>query len=316
MIIAYLGPKHFDIQPSCRRTSEGYYYDVYEPFQPLGKTILMVYGFTIAGEKESRLVRFAQCFAAAGFRVGVPVLPGLKSINLQKGDLDILTNVMNAMVKEAGIPMSIVGFCVGGGLALVAATDMRFREHIDPILLIGPPYSFTEVWAELWHRDIQSPDTDREWDDFIWQQLILAYRNHETLSLSTTELNDITHLLQVYCFESSLAIKLDAYERLLKPHGFLDPLDVPIDLGELERLSPCDKLRNLTSQVLIIHDPQDLMIPHTQSMKIFAELEQRNLPDRQRLLISPMFSHVSFRAVVDLSDLATLLDMFGELFST
>jgi len=67
---------------------------------------------------------------------------------------------------------------------------------------------------------------------------------------------------------------------------------------------------------LIIHDPQDLMIPHTQSMKIFAELEQRNLPDRQRLLISPMFSHVSFRAVVDLSDLATLLDMFGELFST
>jgi len=314
MLVGFLVPRRFQIQPVRRGFSAGATCEVYEPQKPFRKVILMVYGFTIAGEKENRLVRFAQSFAAEGFRVVVPVLPGLTSINLEQGDLDILVNVMNDLVHESTCPIGVVGFCVGGGLALVAASQPGLEACIDPILLIGPPYSFAEVWAELWRRDIASPETDREWNDFIWQQLIMAYRSHATLKLGPTELDELSHFLEVYCFESSLSVKQEVYERLVKPHGFLDPRAVPIDMSELERLSPCQKLSGLPARVLIIHDPQDVMVPPDQSMKMLAELEQRSLPNRQRLLVSSMFSHVSFHSVINLSDLMAMLDIFGELF--
>jgi pimeloyl-ACP methyl ester carboxylesterase len=314
MLMSYQSQGRFEIKPSLRETQYGHSYEIYGPQKPLRKIVLMVYGFTIAGEKEARLVRFAQSFAAAGFQVIVPILPGIKSINLETGDLDIIKDVMAALQNESDRSIGIVGFSVGGGLALVAATDPVFHGFVDPVILFGPYYSLPELWSDLWRKELLSPITDPEWNDFIWQQMVLAYREHCRLGFSTPELDELENLLQVYCFEKSLARKREAYERLIKPHGVLDPRSVPVDLDELEKLSPCGKLGKLPGRVLIIHDPQDPLSPCEQSKEIIAELQNRAYPDRQRLLISGMFSHVSPRGMLNLPDLVVILSIFGELF--
>lgn len=310
----YLGSARLEIQPDRQETSHGYTYEVYKPQRPFRKIVMLVYGFTIAGERECRVVRFAQSLAAAGFQVIVPVLPGISSINLEKRDLEIMVDVIRCMLAMTKIPVGIIGFSVGGGLALVAATDPIFQGYIDPILLIGPYYSLPEFWNELWCSDAHSPTTHQEWNDFIWQQLCMAYRSYATLNFSVEELDEINQILQVYCFETSLAHKVDVYERLVKPRGLFDPRNIPMDVNVLEDLSPRNKLGRLPARVLIIHDPHDPLIPAKQPQEMLAELQKRNIPNRERLLITSTFSHISPRTVFKLSDQLATMDIFGELF--
>lgn len=315
MLMDYLMPMRRQIKPYLRHTPKDYSYEVYEPLKISSKAVMMIYGFTIAGEKEVRLVRLAKSFAAAGFRVIVPVLPGIKSINIEMGDLDILVDLMTTLCNESDNSIGIVGFSVGGGLALVAAADPGLNGFVDPIILLGPYYSLPELWSDLWRKDIYSPITDKQYNDFIWQQMVLAYRDHRELNFSKDELDELENLLQVYCFESSLSRKLEAYERLVKPRGLFDPRSVPMDINELERLSPCNKLGKLQSRVLIIHDPHDPLSPCEQSSQIIEELQKRGYPSRQRLLISSMFSHIDIQTSLKISDLVATFDIFGELFS-
>ncbi len=292
----------------------GYAVDFYEPRQPLGKTVLMVYGFTLAGEKEARLVRFAQSFAQAGFRVVVPQLPGLKALDLVVGDLDVLADAIAFARRDAAGPIGIVGFSAGGGLALVAAARPALQGAIDRFFLIGPYHSLPESWSRLWGNKTDVPASTAEWDTFIWRQLVLAYRRRQALAFGPEQLAELSDLLQRYCFERSLAHKREAYERLVRPHGVLEIGEEQADLAVLEQLSPRGKLGTLGAQVLLVHDPHDPHLPPEQSRQLLAELEQRGIPGGQRLLVTPLLSHVTPRAALNLPDLLALLDMLGELF--
>ncbi len=314
LLLGDLGPAPSWATSERRLLSRGYALDVYEPAQPLGKTILMVYGFTLAGEKEARLVRFAQSFAQAGFRVVAPELPGLKALDLEVGDLDVLTDAIAFARRDAAGPIGIVGFSAGGGLALVAAARPALQGAVDRLFLIGPYHSLAESWARLWGDETAVPTSAAEWDTFIWRQLVLAYRRREALAFSPEQLAELSDLLQRYCFERSLARKREAYERFVQPHGVLEVSKERADLAVLEQLSPRGKLGALGAQVLLVHDPHDPHLPPEQSRQLLAELEQRGIPGGQRLLITPLLSHVTPRAVLNLPDLLALLDMLAELF--
>ena len=303
-----------NIYPERCYTSQGHPYDLYEPSRLVHSTVLMVYGFTLAGEKELRLIRFARAFATAGFRVVVPDLPGLKLLDLTTGDLELLVNMIAFLHGKSAGPIGLIGFSVGGGIALTAAANPVVCGYINSILLFGPHYSLPDLWTYMWQGDVRLPETDDAWDDFIWQQLTLAYRQRQALGLSAAEQAEIADLLKTYCSKPSLKQKQEAYERLVRPHGLLDARYELVDLAVLESLSPCGKLGMLPARVLILHDSHDSLIPPSQSRYILTELQQRGMPHSERLVITPLLSHVSPRAVLKFSDLFTILDMFGEMF--
>jgi pimeloyl-ACP methyl ester carboxylesterase len=303
------------IHPERRYTSQGHPYDLYEPSKPLYRTLLMVYGFTLAGEKEPRLIRFARTFAAAGFRVMIPDLPGLKSLDLLKSDLERLIDMIAHLHNEFEGSVGMVGFSVGGGIALTAAVNPPLRGFVDPILLFGPHYSLPDLWSGLWRDERSYPKTKEAWDDFIWWQLMLAYRQSKALGFNAAEQSELVELLKTYCSKPSLGFKRKAYERLVRPHGLLDTQCERVDLDVLECLSPRGKLGRLSAQVLLLHDSYDPLIPPSQSQDMLTELQQRGIPHKERLVITPLLSHVSPRAVLNLSDLLAALDMIGELFT-
>jgi hypothetical protein len=47
---------------------------------------------------------------------------------------------------------------------------------------------------------------------------------------------------------------------------------------------------------------------------MLTELKNRSSPHSERLVITPLLSHVSPRAVLNLPDLLAILDVVGELF--
>jgi pimeloyl-ACP methyl ester carboxylesterase len=275
----------------------------------------MVYGFTLAGEKEPRLIRFARAFAAAGFRVVVPDLPGLKSLDLLKGDLERLIDMIAFLHREFEGSVGIVGFSVGGGIVLTAAVDPSLRGFVDPILLFGPHHSLPDLWSGLWRNPKRLPTSKEAWDDFIWWQLMLAYRQRKALGFNAAEQFELVELLKTYCSKPSLGYKRKAYERLVRPHGLLDLQHEVVDLDVLESLSPWGKLGKLAAQVLLLHDSFDPLIPPSQSQNMLTELQQRGIPNKERLVITPLLSHVSPRAVLNLPDLLAIIDMIGELFT-
>jgi pimeloyl-ACP methyl ester carboxylesterase len=307
-----LSPK---IDPKRCYTFQGYPFDLYEPSRPLHRTLLMVYGFTFAGEKEPRLIRFVKAFTAAGFRVVVPDLPGLKSLDLQKGDLERLIDLMAFLHHEFEGSVGVVGFSVGGGIAITAAVNPSLQGFANPILLFGPHYSLSDLWSGLWRNKKSFPKTKEAWDDFIWWQLMLAYRQRKALGFNAADQFELVELLRTYCSKPSLGNKRKAYERLVQPHGLLDTQGEVVDLDVLECLSPRGKLGKLPAKVLLLHDSFDPLIPPSQSQDMLTELQQRAIPHQERLVITPLLAHVSPRAVLNLPDLMAILDMIGELFT-
>lgn len=315
LLLRNLGMAPPRIHPKRCYTSQGHPYDLYEPSRLVHQTLLMVYGFTLAGEKEFRLVRFAQTFAAVGFQVVVPDLPGLKSLDLVTGDLELLINMITYLHSESAGSIGLIGFSVGGGIALTAAASPMLRDYVDPILLFGPHYSLPDLWAGMRRAKGGIPKSKDAWDDFIWWQLVLAYRQRQAIGFNATEQAEIVDLLKSYCYKTSLERKRQAYERLVQPHGLLDTRCEGMDSDVLECLSPRGKLGMLLARVLVLHDSHDPLIPPSQSRSMLTELQQRGIPHSEHLVITPLLSHVSPRAVLGLPDLLAILDVVGELLS-
>ena len=137
LLLRNLGRTTLEVPAERRSTPQGYSYDFYEPSRSERGTVLMVYGFTLAGEKEPRLVRFTQGFSASGFRVAVPDLPGMKALTLERSDLDRIVNMIAHLHAEFAGPIGVIGFSAGGGIALAAAANSQVLGFVGPILLFG-----------------------------------------------------------------------------------------------------------------------------------------------------------------------------------
>ena len=315
LLLRNLGRTTPEVPAERRSTPQGYSYDFYEPSRSERGTVLMVYGFTLAGEKEPRLVRFTQSFSASGFRVAVPDLPGMKALTLERSDLDRIVNMIAHLHAEFAGPIGVIGFSAGGGIALAAAANSQVLGFVGPILLFGPYYSLPDLWAGPWQSEARGPKTDEDWEKFIWWQLVLAYRQGRTKGLPAAAQAEIEILLKSYCVEPSLARKKEVYERWVRPHGVLNLGSERVDPAVLDELSPRGKLALLPARVMILHDTHDVLIPASHSRQMLAELQRRKDPHQERLLVTPLLSHVTPRTILRWADLFHLLDIFGELFS-
>ena len=144
--------------------------------------------------------------------------------------------------------------------------------------------------------------------------MALAYRRIDALNFTEAEKAELRDVLANYCFERSLRRKEEVYRRLIAPHGFLDLRDESVDSVTLQKLSPAGQMNSLQASIFIIHDPHDPLFPPEQSRLLLAELARRGVAYTQRLVVTPLLSHVNPRAVLRFGDLTAVLDAFGSLF--
>ncbi len=316
LLLRCVGPRSGDgLAASRRLTKEETAYDLYEPAGTPRKTFILVYGMTLAGEKDARLTKVAQAFVKSGFRVAIPSLPGLKSLALEQGDLAAIGDLVTELHGQDGGKIGVGAFSAGAGMALTVAAQPAVAEMIDPLLLFGPYYRLSDLWARWPTQGKPASDRNKDWDCFIWTQMVSAFRNLASLDLEAGERQELVDLLRDYCTEPSLKRKRQFYQRVLRGRRLRGLADPPPDEHTLERLSPCGRMDGVRGRVLILHDPADYLIPVWHSEQIMAELRQRGMSDAQRLVATPLLSHVGLNLTWRILDVFRIVKLVGEIFA-
>jgi len=301
------------IAAESRFSASGLPYDCYEPHDEPICTVIAIHGVVMAGEKDTRLVKFARAFAAHGVRVLIPSLDGLKNYEADPDDVQRIVRFVSDIHVQTRQKMGMIAFSLGAGLTLVAASNLEIATMIDPVILFGPYYHLPDIPRFLSEQIAREPVGAVERDNYIWSHMVLAYRNRDVLKFSEMELEALKTRLRDY-----LQLSAEVHEEYFRDVVLGWPLDkirnIQLDHSVIENISPKGKLGNVQSRVIIIHDVNDGLIAPAQAKEIYKELATRGLPDGQHLLITSILSHVNFRLNHALPELIRMIHMIGKLF--
>jgi len=310
------GGKGRPFQEFSRTTKSGARYDLYEPDKNIRKTVVVVTGLTLLGARDPRVVNFCRSLAQANIRAAAFDPAGLKAAKFEEQDYDALKDLVKSLAAQYAGKIGMIAFSVGGGMALAAAEDPEVSSLVDPVIVFSTYYNLGELLDSLeikWSAPPASDAAEIDWDDYIWFLMIAAYRDPESAGLDASQQKELKEILERYCY-LPLERKRDFYERALKGKTGLSFSDTAADRAIYEKLSPAGKLRSVRAGVIIFHDANDTMIPTGHSRKIFAELNENRPAGEQRILVTPLLSHVDARATWRMFDFLRICKMMGEIY--
>lgn len=294
-------------------THAGTQYDLYNPVGPIIRTIILISGLTILGEKDPRVINFSRALAEFRIRVAAIALPGLKSYRFEEGDIRAIIDLARFLNGRCGQKIGIVAFSIGGTLALTAVTDPSLSAIVDPLLLFSPGYSLSGIWHRLKAKLDETPASDDDWDNYYWLRLIMAFRNIDSSDLNQVEREELIRMLRIWCFEPPLDEKKEFYERTIKGREAENIENQESDIDQLNKISPAGKLQAINAGVFILHDQYDGLIPPEDSERLFAELSERGQGNIQKLCVTPLLSHVTARTTWRVHDLFRIFSIVGEI---
>jgi len=301
------------ILPEIQHTPAGDEYHVYYPRGKSLRTVVIVYGMTIEGEHDGRLLKFARSCANAGLRVVVPHLPGLMDFIVAPGDLRRLERILSNLEPEKGTGVALIGFSTGGSYALLLAANPDIKDKIGPVILFSPIYDARDV-AERLHAPAEpAPQSSKEWDQFYWAQYVIAYRNRARLELSHAVVEALEIFLADYD-RHEVEVKRVFYQNHIAPCHLNERKDLLNEGVDLETLSARGHLAAIQSPVFIMHDAADRVVPPDHSRRMHAELAQRGADFRQGILVTPWLSHVVMQKTGSPTELFQFVSFISELF--
>ena len=307
-------PRHDDLMlPEIHYTASGYEYHVYYPSGKAIRTLVLVYGMSIAGENDGRLLKFARACASAGLKVIIPHLPGLMDYRFARNDLQRLIDITRLLAQNGREKIGLIGFSTGGSYSMLLAKHPALRERIGPVVLFSPIYDARDVAARLHAPPDPLPQTPKAWDHFYWTQYFIAYRNRKFLKLSEAVQSALQTLL-IDWEDYTQDVKRVFYNKHILPLQLFGRTDL-LDEGEaLEQLSARGQLASVKSPVFILHDAADQIVPPNHSRQMYAELALRGPEFHQEILVTPWLSHVMLQNTGSLSELTKIVSFTAELF--
>lgn len=299
--------------PEIHQTAQGFEYHLYYPSGKPIRTVVLIYGMTIEGENDTRLIKFARACASAGLRVVVPHLPGLRDFRIAPEDLERLQAILTPLALDSPEKIGLIGFSTGGSYALLLAALPALQDKIGPILLFSPIYAAREVFESLHTQPVPAPKNPKEWDQFYWGQFVIAFRNRKPMELP----EEVSEALAILLADWE-AYELEVKRLFHKNHlAQLDLAGRPNLLNEgaaLDQLSARGHLQPVKSPVLILHDSSDLVVSPEHSRQMYLELTQRGPEFRQEALITPWLAHIALQKTGNLSELVKIVSFIAELF--
>ena len=307
-------PRHDDlILPEIHYTSQGDEYHVYYPAGKPLRTVVLIYGMTIEGAQDGRVLKFARACANAGLKVIVPHLPGLMDFTVTPGDMQRLEHILGSLNLESETKMALIGFSTGGGYALLLAANPQLADKIGPLILFSPIYDARDVFERIHAPADPPPHTPKEWDQYYWGQYVVAFRNRAQLGLSHSALSSL-HIFLADYDRHTLETKRAFYEAYIAPHNLLELSGLLNEGPALDQLSARGHLAEVTSPVFILHDASDRVVPPDHSRHMHAELALRGAASGQDMLITPWLSHVVMQKTGSPAELLKIVSFVSELF--
>ena len=264
--------------------------------RPAG-AMLLVFGVNNLGRNHPAIERVADGLARTGVAVLVPDSQTLLEGRLEVGEIDGIVRAFQLLAARPevdGDRVGIVGFSVGGSLALLAAGDPRIRSQVRWVNGFGAfadastylaavsahayrraagtavPWTPTPLAREVYLRfmlDQVRDDVDRDvLDGALSAPILDAERPSPDAalrsSLSTAAARAVHDLLT--------AATLDEAERAI------DALPAAA-LTFVDAISPARHLDGLRAEVHLMHETEDHHVPFVESRALASALEPTDL---------------------------------------
>lgn len=263
--------------------------------------IVMVPGIHYLGMDEPRLMAFAHAMAACGLQVLTPELPGSREYRIQPAEIQAIGNSVEWLYRKTGHRAGLMGVSFSGGLALMAAAEAPYSNHVSFVFSVGAHDDLFRVATFYVTGADPLPDGDVERvtpNDY--GPLVLEYERPE----------DYAPPADVAAIQAALRARLrhdPAREKQLVTN-FTDAQKAEyarmIDLqrqtlaiansnqkhaAEMAAVSPHGHLAGLHVPVYVLHGRGDNLIPFAEAEWLAQDLPRGTSAD---ILVSPLVAHV------------------------
>ncbi len=136
--------------------------DLYAPAGGPWPAVVIVLGAVREGRRYPILGHMARSIARCGFAVLVPELGRLRELVLDESALGEVVSASTSLPSLRGVaggPAALIGFSLGGSLALVAAADPRLRGRVACVASMGGYFRLTDMVAAAIRGELVPPST-------------------------------------------------------------------------------------------------------------------------------------------------------------
>ncbi len=262
--------------------------------RPAG-AMLLVFGVNNLGRNHPAIERVADGLARTGVAVLVPDSRTLLEGRLEVGEIDGVVRAFQLLAARPEVDRSrvgIVGFSVGGSLALLAAGDPRINTQIRWVNAFGAfadastylaavsahayraadgsavPWTPTPLAREVYLRFLLDQVDDsgdrRRLDAALAEAILAAERPSPDVQLRASLETDAAQSVYDLLVASTLDEADDAIDSL--PAGALAFIDA---------ISPVRHLDGIRADVHLMHETEDHHVPFVESRELASALQDR-----------------------------------------
>ncbi|MBA2363436.1 MAG: prolyl oligopeptidase family serine peptidase [Chloroflexia bacterium] len=271
--------------------------DVYRPAGD-GRHGAFVFYIGIGPEtRNPNVVRLSKALARAGVVVMVPVSPELSRFRVvpeEKEGVIAAFKYLSAQEYVDPDRVGIMGVSAGGSLVALGAADPRIANDVRLIELFGSYYDASSVVAAITVRSI-----DVSGQRVAWSPDDVPIKTFRDMILPTLPEADRPRLAPLFAgkviqIPPGLSAEGRSVAELLINR---DPARVPALLAALpattkrtlQAISPSAEIDGLRTELFLLHDVDDAIIPHTESRAFYRAATQSR--DRHLTEVQ-MFRHV------------------------
>ena len=295
-----------------RETDSGDLADLWLPAgageeQPVGG-MLLVFGVNNLGREHPAVERVADALARTGVAVLVPDSATLLEGRLEVGEIDGVVRAFELLVSRPEVDperAGIVGFSVGGSLALIAAGDERIADRVRWVNAFG---AYADARTYLASMAAHAYELDGE--EVAWLPSPLARQVFAGFVLEAVPNAEDRELLRD-AYEQAivngerpdpdpdlerrltptgrLIYRLLVVESLRDARVAIDSLPPPA-LKFMDAISPVRQLDGLRADVYVMHEREDHHVPFVESRTLADALKRRGLLARHSEF--RLFDHV------------------------
>lgn len=298
--------------------------DIYSPGRG-GRhgAIILLLGARPVDRNEPPLVRFAEGLSRAGLVVMVPVASGLAAGRIQADEVDALVQEVELLRGRADVDparIGIIGFSVGGSVAIQAAADPRLDGKLAFVNAFGSYFDTTDFVRAISTRSLSYAGIDEAWEPDPLVLFVLARQMVDTLPHPTDrDILDRLYLQADPAARADVPFMTPAGRAALALIDGLSPDETEAALAQmppettarLQAISPSRVIDRVKTRLFLMHDLGDHVVPYTESRRMAAQTPPAIL---DRYAEFDLFDHVMpNRPPADLTFYIELLRLFQQL---
>ncbi len=282
---------------------------LYSPVNhPDAPAVVVVHGMHYLGMNEPRLAAFASAMASCGLRVLTPELPDIKDYHVGPNSIAAIGDAAAWMDQHSGgRPVGVMGLSFSGSLALLAASEPRYRPDIKFVAAAGSEDSMARVANYyLTAKDLRPNGTTEVLPPHEYGSLVLEYENLQDFvpagDLEAVRLALRDHLYEDSTAERAAMAKLTprqsaAAKQLMDTTSPITRRMIArsdaLHLAAMASVSPEGHMARLATPVYLLAGEADNIIPSAETERLESQIPAHEL---KAVLISPVISHLNMNS--------------------